>query len=326
MIGVLGLGIAWAGAGGGAMPAIDAQYTRPTIDGVGTLWTDDTHRGRDGLHLRTVLSYVNDPLVYRFEDGQDVGLVTDVLQLDLMPSVSIGRARVGVQLPMYVLANTKPVDAPGWGDARVDGRWVVMSGDRGTIGLGADAHIALPTGLLRGLRSSEVTYEVGVVVDKLLGPHWIGVNVATHGGPARSLDSIELNDSLRSRLGYSFRVSPAWGGSAELAAAIPYSTAMETPGATWAEWSAGGWHRSGEVVVRLAAGTGLTRGIGSSDVRVSLALGYEPPDGPADRDRDGVPNRVDECPRDPEDADGFHDLDGCAERDGPLEHEVEIPG
>ncbi|HTJ46737.1 MAG TPA: thrombospondin type 3 repeat-containing protein, partial [Kofleriaceae bacterium] len=34
-----------------------------------------------------------------------------------------------------------------------------------------------------------------------------------------------------------------------------------------------------------------------------------------DFDGDGVPDRLDQCPRDPEDRDGFADEDGCPELD-----------
>jgi OmpA-OmpF porin, OOP family len=37
--------------------------------------------------------------------------------------------------------------------------------------------------------------------------------------------------------------------------------------------------------------------------------------GPADRDGDGILDNVDECPRDPEDKDGFEDEDGCPDLD-----------
>jgi outer membrane protein OmpA-like peptidoglycan-associated protein len=38
-------------------------------------------------------------------------------------------------------------------------------------------------------------------------------------------------------------------------------------------------------------------------------------DGPADRDRDGVPDRVDQCPDEPEDIDFYDDQDGCPDPD-----------
>ena len=46
-----------------------------------------------------------------------------------------------------------------------------------------------------------------------------------------------------------------------------------------------------------------------------VAIGPRPEPGPADRDGDGILDNVDECPRDPEDKDGFEDDDGCPDLD-----------
>jgi hypothetical protein len=43
-----------------------------------------------------------------------------------------------------------------------------------------------------------------------------------------------------------------------------------------------------------------------------------PPRGP-DRDGDGVPERADRCPGEPEDRDGFEDEDGCPDPDNDLD-------
>ncbi|MET0340495.1 MAG: OmpA family protein [Polyangiales bacterium] len=81
----------------------------------------------------------------------------------------------------------------------------------------------------------------------------------------------------------------------------------------------------------VAAGRGFSGGIGSPDARVIGQLGYrtpprirqkapEPlrvaaPSAPLDTDGDGLPDAHDDCPREPEDADGFEDGDGCPELD-----------
>jgi outer membrane protein OmpA-like peptidoglycan-associated protein len=64
------------------------------------------------------------------------------------------------------------------------------------------------------------------------------------------------------------------------------------------------------VVLRAGVGTGLTRGFGSPELRALFSVGYEPPRD-IDTDGDGLIDRVDECPTDPEDLDGIHDEDGC---------------
>lgn len=73
------------------------------------------------------------------------------------------------------------------------------------------------------------------------------------------------------------------------------------------------------LVMGLAAGPGLSRGIGSPDVRLVGTIGISPPrhrppqDG--DQDKDGLLDSVDKCPTAPEDLDSFQDQDGCPDPD-----------
>jgi outer membrane protein OmpA-like peptidoglycan-associated protein len=57
--------------------------------------------------------------------------------------------------------------------------------------------------------------------------------------------------------------------------------------------------------------------LGVADSSVEAALRKSPPDRcrDGDTDRDGVPDRLDRCPRDAEDRDGFEDADGCPDPD-----------
>ena len=68
--------------------------------------------------------------------------------------------------------------------------------------------------------------------------------------------------------------------------------------------------------VLLSAGTGIgaRHGYGREIIRINLALSYEyEPE--LDTDGDGIPDRLDKCPYDPEDFDGDEDADGCPEPD-----------
>src|SRR5690606_29301510 len=71
--------------------------------------------------------------------------------------------------------------------------------------------------------------------------------------------------------------------------------------------------------LHLAGGGGLVDGIGSPDVRVLAGIRFtpEPPlrHGFGDRDHDGVLDKDDACPAEPEDEDDFQDGDGCPEDD-----------
>ncbi|MBZ0121190.1 MAG: OmpA family protein [Sandaracinaceae bacterium] len=82
-------------------------------------------------------------------------------------------------------------------------------------------------------------------------------------------------------------------------------------------------------VIGVAAGSGLTRGYGSPDLRGVLTVGYampheeatraapepEEPPPPSDRDGDGLFDPQDSCPDEAEDRDEFQDEDGCPDPD-----------
>lgn len=73
------------------------------------------------------------------------------------------------------------------------------------------------------------------------------------------------------------------------------------------------WTTKQGVTLNLGAGPGLTDAVGSPKFRVVVGLGFSPPD--ADKDRDGILDRRDVCPLEPEDKDGDRDQDGCPDDD-----------
>jgi hypothetical protein len=58
---------------------------------------------------------------------------------------------------------------------------------------------------------------------------------------------------------------------------------------------------------------GLVAGVGTPNVRATIGIGWAPR--VHDRDGDGIPDEVDQCPDLPEDFDGFQDADGCPDGD-----------
>ncbi len=315
--------LAWAGASAGQFPALNAQSFHPSLDSASMLWTDDSAVASGGFHFRSLLSYTNDPLVYTYNDGQRVGLVSDVMQLDLMPSWRFGigrsRARIGLDLPLFALARTAEIASPGFGDLRVDGKVAVLDAAVAAVGVGVDAGFGLPIGVLRGLRAEEITWDASMILDKQVDASRVAVNLGMRGGPRRALENIALNDALTVRLGYAYALDRATflpaGCSLELTAMQPLTSSFTDPAALSAEWMLGGWLRSGDLVLRAGGGAGLTHGVGTPDLRAVVGVGYERAAGPPDWDHDGVPNRDDGCDRDREDRDGVDDSDGCPELD-----------
>jgi len=70
---------------------------------------------------------------------------------------------------------------------------------------------------------------------------------------------------------------------------------------------------SPRVTLTVAAGMGLTQGIGTPGLRAIAGVWYAP--GNFDADHDGVPDSRDQCPFLAEDHDGYKDDDGCPDPD-----------
>jgi outer membrane protein OmpA-like peptidoglycan-associated protein len=81
-------------------------------------------------------------------------------------------------------------------------------------------------------------------------------------------------------------------------------------------------------VLGVALGRGITDGVGTSNVRGALMFAFTPGadaivplpkkihiEGPNDKDGDGVKDKLDACPNEPEDKDMFEDGDGCPDLD-----------
>ncbi|MFW6057861.1 MAG: OmpA family protein, partial [Persicimonas sp.] len=65
--------------------------------------------------------------------------------------------------------------------------------------------------------------------------------------------------------------------------------------------------------VSAGAGGGLVGGVGAPEFRAFIGLRYAMMD--LDADDDGIVDYQDECPNEPEDLDGFQDMDGCPDPD-----------
>jgi OOP family OmpA-OmpF porin len=82
------------------------------------------------------------------------------------------------------------------------------------------------------------------------------------------------------------------------------------------------WKHDSGFALGGGASFGVLEGYGDPAWRGFFTVGYQPnklipmPDlSPKDADGDGLNDAVDQCPADPEDMDGFEDLDGCPEND-----------
>ncbi len=337
------MSVAAAQVTGGEIPELNAQTFRPTIDGQGLLWADDAGRRRgQPAQGRLLLQYVDDPLVYVSATDEVRGLVTSLLQLDLLGGVNLGPLRIGAHVPVYLrtAGDDVPVES-GLGDIAGDAKLTVVDGPRAPLDLGAGLRVWAPTATVdTALGNPNLAWELTGLISRELGPVLLAANVGTRGGPPAELENIELNDAFIGRLAVGLRLSERLGLAAEGSTLLPYTEPFTNPAASPLEVLGSGWFypsRQGNLVLRAGAGGGVTPGIGAPDFRVILGLAIEPrgvdPDDQCpdeaedydefededgcpdlDNDKDGILDVDDACPNDPEDLDEYQDGDGCPER------------
>lgn len=294
-------------------PEIDAQTFRPSLDGTGTLLTDDasfSHYLRPSARL--LFQYVNDPLVY-VDNGEQTRVVSDIVQADALLGLAIDRVRVGVDVPVYLWTDGLEGQQTGLGDVGAELRLGFLDPERAPLGLALHGRLDLPTATVAGsLGSGGLGYEAGGILDVRTDATLVALNVGTRGKPEVDLGNVVVGDELYARLGVAQAMvdDDSVGLSAEAAASWTYGEPLDNRAALPVEVLGGGWLRGGDFALRVAAGLGVTDGVGAPDARALLSLGYEPPLA-ADRDRDGISDSRDSCPSEAEDVDGYKDKDGC---------------
>jgi outer membrane protein OmpA-like peptidoglycan-associated protein len=266
--------------------------------------------------------------------GATVGRALDsAVGADLIGSLGLGDMfELAVDLPVRLIYRGQAVTAggaplqaaTGLGDLRLVPKATLLhSGDEdGGFVLGLAAPVTLPTGKASALRGAG-----GVTVEPRLlamgyGRRWLltgsgGFRVRSPKGDFAP--GHELTLGLAGT--YSLPVEGDWvdlqvealaGWITNLDGRALASLPVELLGGAIfrpaARWS-----------VYAAAGAGVTNGLGVPDFRVvtgvRYAVGIPTRGGQKDRDGDGVVDRDDRCPTEPEDRDGFQDADGCPEAD-----------
>jgi outer membrane protein OmpA-like peptidoglycan-associated protein len=305
------------GASDGEVPAIDAQLFRPAVDAGTLLGTDESFVPDELAGTgRLLMQWAHQPLVYYPEGRDPQDLVGDLYQLDVLAGFSYQRVRLGIDLPV-VLRSIGDVTDPetGVGDLSLDLKGRLLDRRSHPVGLALASRVSLPTAsTVAPLGADGLGWSVHGVLDAAFGRGLVALNLGTAGTPRVELENLTWDDHLFARLGASYAIGVGGGLGAELSAHSPYGE-LGNPDAMPAEALLGGWLRpaGGDWVLRLAAGTGLTGGVGAPKARALAALAYEPPRGGPDRDQDGVADIGDRCPDTPEDIDAWEDRDGCPE-------------
>lgn len=296
------------------VPRFDGQLFRPSPDAASTLWVEDSHAAPDGYATaRAYLQYAHAPVRW---DGTP--LVRDLVGLDVLGAYSWRGLRLAVDVPVYLYAGgALSPDQPGLGDLALDLKGTLLDRTTAPVGLALVGRLALPTASVEvPLGANAMGWELFAVVDDRVGDLLVAGNVGTRGVPRATYEDLVWNDQVFGRLGAGYALVDDGGASLELAAQTNWASGRN-PAGTAAELLAGGWWGdlpfADDLVARGGVSVGLSRSPGAPVARLVLGVSWEPDPYP-DRDLDGIVDRADDCPSDPEDPDGFEDDDGCHDR------------
>jgi outer membrane protein OmpA-like peptidoglycan-associated protein len=313
MLGAL-FGLSIAAAQEVAVPELDAQLYRTSIDAQRTLWTDDAGKARNLTGTATLaFGYVDRPLVYIGPDDESTVLLQDALQANLIGGYTFGPIRIGADLPLYLLTTSDvAAGGAGLGDIDLDVKGTILDDDDHAVGLALGGRTSLPTSSVDApLGGSAVGWEIEGIVDRKTDDWLLAANVGTRGVPAATLENVEVDDRFFYRAGVGYAVSDGAGISGDLAGELSYGEPLSNPAGAPLEVLAGGWGRlSDSVTLKGGLGTGLSQGIGAPVFRAVMALTIAAPEN-RDTDLDGILDAADACPKEPEDIDQYRDADGC---------------
>jgi len=323
LIGLIAMAMAQDAPASVADLQINGQLFRPAIGSSRTLWAEDSGIAPDGyVSGRTFFHYANRPFRVQGPDGTEV-LVQDVAEIDLAGAVHYQGLRLGIHVPVFAWTSSPvAVDQPGIGDLTLDLQGRLLDRDVAPVGLALAGRLLLPTSSVEApLGAASTGWELAAIVDKPIGPVTLVGNLGTRGVPRQTWNEMVWDDQVFLRAGAGWALTERYGLSGELGAQTNWSSG-DNPAGTAAELLGGGWYDlANDFVLRGGASVGLGRAPGTPTGRLLLGVGWQPNPYP-DQDLDGIVDRDDWCPHEPEDVDGFEDADGCMDRVTAVAFEV----
>jgi outer membrane protein OmpA-like peptidoglycan-associated protein len=281
------------------------------------------------------------PLLLRDAEGDPTAtqIKTDIA-LHIFGSVSLlDWLQVGVELPISFARTGSVLGAQSFdpksialGDLMLQGKFVLLSEERAPLSIGAVLALTFPTGRNSKLYGTgQVEVDPSLVLSRrhhlgksgyLFWSGELGVRIRRDGEIIGLKTGHEFH--FGAGLGYHF-AKPRLEVLGEWVLRSQLAQFFKDRASTPSEVRLGlRWYPHRNVALHAALGTGVVEGYGATDRRILVGAAWsyhkdpEPEPVivvPGDRDGDGILDDVDRCPDDPEDKDGYEDLDGCPDVD-----------
>jgi outer membrane protein OmpA-like peptidoglycan-associated protein len=300
--------------------------------------------------LLTLASYANKPLLLHTSQNDDAA-VENRTTLALGAVYSFGAVEVGARMPFYVQSGAAVPTAqerlemfgvaPGAtarGDLTLHAKYQI--GARGGASYGLAGALTVPTAQKDAFAGNELPTGRGLFLLSLVhGPVTATLNAGAVVRDKAQLGSATQGSGGVFGGGLSLRVlDRVWLAGEIFGEVIPGGQhAQPMPGQPMGaselglpiEWLAGLHYRMARSTdFGMAFGRGVTGDLGSPALRGVLTLSItpqadelkplhppRPPEPEKDADGDGIADKVDACPNEPEDKDLYDDADGCPDLD-----------
>ena len=306
--------------GGPTDGSLAVQKFNPITSPYGVFTVDGSKTASDlQLSGGLILNYSTDPLVLRPEQGDPQSIVEDQFVSDFVATLGLFDIfEIGLALPVYLINNAavgdQAIEGATLGDLRLRPKFTLLNNERSPVGLALVAHVTLPTGDAEAFASSDqFSVRPGLVIDTKVGDLLLAANFAADLQGTRSFGNLEVGSELTYGLGAEYAFTEKFLLGAELYGSSAFNDFFAEQGSPLEGILGAKYRLPLGLNFEAGLGKGLVGGYGAPAYRVFGGVRWAEYNN--DFDDDGILNTADNCPRVPEDPDGFEDEDGCPEDD-----------
>lgn len=332
LLALLVLTLALLGNGMASAQELNIERFRPALDRFGFLGFNGSGTpGHGRWNLGFASWYSNKPLRIRYStDGTVEDVIDHRMTGDIWAEVGLfGRWSLALEVPLVLYQSgetTRPVNGRTsfTGFAVEDPRFTTRVRILGKKteetqnkpdgpGLGFLLTIPIPIGSSSFYASEgQFSFDTQLIGDF----HLLGIGAGTMLGWRYRVNERTFGaDALWQELQYGFSLKPPIPPAKDLFGLLELrgTTAFRGRSTNTLEGDIGVRWTKRDLTLTAALGMGFVRGLGQARFRAIVGISYSKQTD--DLDGDSIPDHRDECPRLPEDFDGFEDEDGCLDPD-----------